>query len=93
MTVRAVRTTKDALEQLHRGTFDLILSDVHREGDSDTGTHALPYLKKIAPDVPVVFYVRQLNEGEKTPQGATGITDQPDELLHLVLDQVERGRV
>ena len=93
VTVHAVRTTKDALEQLHGGTFDLILSDVHRDGDRSAGTDALPYLQKIAPDLPVIFYVPQLNEGEETPLGATGITDQPDELLHLVLDQVERGRI
>lgn len=93
VTVRAVRTTKDALEQLRGGTFDLILSNVHRGGDPGAGTDALPYLQKIAPDVPVVFYVPQLNEGEETPQGASGITDQPDELLHLVLDQIERARI
>jgi len=91
--VTTARTTQEALGQLRTGSFDLILSDIERAGDPDEGVHVIPQLEESAPNTPIVFYIAQLEEERGIPQGASGITNRPDELLHLVLDQLERVRI
>jgi hypothetical protein len=88
--VKTVETTRSALACIEREGFDLILSDVAREGDPSAGLDALPELRQLAPDVPVVLYVSSLRGG--VPPGAFGITNRPDELLHLCMDTLERQR-
>jgi hypothetical protein len=41
---------------------------------------------------PVVFCILNLDPGRGTPGDAVGITNRPDELIHLVLDGLERVR-
>jgi hypothetical protein len=41
----------------------------------------------------VIFYVGRLDPGAERPAGSFGITNRPEELLHLVLDVLERTRV
>ena len=53
---------------------------------------ALPALQAVAPDTPVIFYVGEVDERRGPPPGSAGITNRPDELLHLVLDVLERRR-
>ena len=91
--VLTAETTAQGLEILASRSIDLILSDIDRSGDPNEGVLAIPYLKKIAPETPIIFYVGQIEPDKGIPQGAAGITNQPDELLHLVLDQLERVRV
>jgi hypothetical protein len=54
---------------------------------------ALPALRSAAPDTPVVFCVGAVDQHRGPPMGSDGITDRPDELLHLVLDVLERRRI
>ena len=91
--VLTAETTAQGLEILASRSIDLILSDIDRSGDPNEGVLAIPYLKRIAPETPIIFYVGQIEPDKGIPQGAAGITNQPDELLHLVLDQLERVRV
>jgi CheY-like chemotaxis protein len=88
--VRTVETTRAALALVGDG-YDVIVSDVDRAGNASEGIAALPLLHEVAPDTPVVLYVGQL-QARGVPVGAFGITNRPDELLHLVLDVVERTR-
>jgi len=97
--VRATDTFR-AVERLQRGApggpsprFDLIISDIARPGSSRAGTQELPLLRAVAPAVPVIFYVGRVDEGSERPEGSFGITHDPEELLHLVLDILERRRV
>jgi CheY-like chemotaxis protein len=69
---------------------DVILSDIARGGDREAGVKALPELRRAAGAAPVIFYVRRLDPGRPPPAGAFGITNDPDELLHLVFDVLER---
>lgn len=82
----------DALPLAETGPFDLILSDIARSGSDRAGIEDLPVLEKAFPGVPVVFYVGQVEAGEPPPAGSFGITNDPEELLHLVLDVLERRR-
>jgi CheY-like chemotaxis protein len=91
--VTTVESTRSALGMLRRETFDVLLSDVAREGQSREGIRALPALRETAENVPVVFYVGSVDRAAGTPAGAFGITNDPGELLHLILDVLERRRV
>jgi hypothetical protein len=45
-----------------------------------------------APQAPVIFYVAELRPELRVPRGAFGITNDPEGLVHLVFDGLERGR-
>jgi len=87
---RTVETTRSALALVREG-FDIVISDIAREGKDTEGVDALPDFLKTAPKTPVVFYVGQL-QATGVPTGAFGITNRPDELFNLILDILERTR-
>ena len=91
--VTAARSTIEALKRLSADPFDLILSDIKREGIPDEGVTALPRLRQVALATPVVIYVGRVERERGTPAGASGLTNRADELLHLVLDVLERRRL
>lgn len=88
--VQTVETTRSAMALIGSG-FDLAISDIAREGKDTAGVDALPALHSAAPETPVVFYIGQ-PPTRGVPVGAFGITNRPDELLHLILDVLERSR-
>jgi CheY-like chemotaxis protein len=90
--VVTVETTRSALATLQREHFDLILSDISREAQTDEGVLALPRIREAAHGAQIVFYVGNL-PNSRAPAGAFGITNHPNELLHLILDALERVRV
>lgn len=85
--------TEEALRLLRRKDFDLILSDISRNNNNKAG---LEFLKEYedAPmeKRPVIFYVGVFDPALGTPGGAFGITNRPDELVHYVMDVLERGK-
>lgn|SRR5574341_674054 len=89
--VRTVETTRAGLALVADG-YDAVVSDVDREGKASEGIDALPLFHGKAPTTPIILYVGQL-QSTSVPAGAFGITNQPDELLHLVLDVLERARL
>ncbi len=93
VAVAQAASTDIALERLDEEPFDLVISDIERGGDPAAGLEALPALHRVAPGIPVIFYIARLDPHRGTPQGAAGITDRVDELLHLVLDVLERRRL
>ncbi len=88
--VATARSTEQAEARLGAGVFDVIVSDIERGGDAEAGVAALPRLRRRAPDTPVVFYVARLDRERAPPEGALGVTNRTDELLHLILDALER---
>lgn len=86
-------STDVALERLREEPFDLIISDIARGDRADEGVAALPRLHAAAPGLPVIFYIHHLAAGRDVPKGAVGITNKVEELLHLVLDVLERRRL
>ncbi|NNK62105.1 MAG: response regulator [Gemmatimonadetes bacterium] len=93
--VTIVRTTQDGIRALGRvpgpdsRPFDVILSDIARGSRMDAGIRALPQLRQLAPDTPVIFFVGKLDRSLGVPKGAAGITNRTNELLHLVMDALE----
>lgn len=87
-----VRQTETALELLTSDSFDCVISDIHRQGVSDAGLKGLQQIRQRT-ELPVIFYVGRVDPAAGIPPYSSGITNRPDELLHLLLDVLERSRV
>lgn len=92
MIVEFVTSTEEALEKLRTNRYDLILSDMLRAREADAGIKFLSQLRPNDEVTPVIFYVGTFKPELGVPGGAFGITNRPDELLHLVMDALERKR-
>jgi CheY-like chemotaxis protein len=85
------RNSNDALEMLRCDIYDLVISDIARDDKDDLdGLQFLSELCKTDAGPPVIFYVGVVQNGKGVPEHAFGITNRPDELLHLSLDALER---
>ncbi len=89
--LKTAETTRSAVALLEHGRYDLVISDVDREGRPRAGIEDLSQIRACAPQIPVLLYVMDLKPG--VPAGAFGITARPDELLHLCMDALERRRL
>lgn len=74
------------------GGYDLILSDIARPTGEPTGIDFLRRYRSDGGSLPLIFYISKLNEDKPVPLGAFGVTNRPDELVHLVLDALERNQ-
>ncbi|MGH7572608.1 MAG: response regulator [Gemmatimonadota bacterium] len=74
----SVETTRSAVAVLQRERFDVILSDITREGRRDEGIRALPRIVEAAGATRLVFYVGRLSN-LRSLEGAFGITNHPNE--------------
>ena len=88
--VEMVVALGDALGHLKMGSFDLLVSDIARPDGQSNGLATLQTLHDHYPDIPAIFYIGNFNVQDGVPAGAFGITNRPDELLHLLLDVLER---
>ena len=88
--VEMAQSTAEAEKFLQSQTYDLILSDMKRDGDGQAGLKFLQDYAKHKKRAPVIFYVGHPDPTKGVPAHAFGITHRPDELLHLVMDALER---
>jgi CheY-like chemotaxis protein len=88
----SVESTSAAVECLKTNPFDLIISDIARDDRAEAGIEAIPRLREVNAKIKLVFYILELDEARGTPPGVFGITNEPEELLHLIVDSVERIR-
>jgi len=77
---------------LHQKKYDVIISDMARTDEDDAGLRFLIKFRKVDETTPVIFYIGTYDPKLGKPIGAFGITNRPDELLHLVLDALERKK-
>jgi CheY-like chemotaxis protein len=92
-TDEASRAVQTSAEQ-HQ-PFDIILSDISRDlptPDPTAGLTMLPRLRNAGFHQPVIYYIGRPDADAGVPAGAFGITNRPDQLLHLVLDALSRVR-
>jgi CheY-like chemotaxis protein len=82
-------STEDALENIRRRSYDLIISDVWRPGDARGGYRLLDEIRRTGYRTPFVIY-----SGSRAPEhvrearehGAIGATNMPQELITIVTD-------
>jgi CheY-like chemotaxis protein len=82
--------TDEALGMITRRRFDLIISDLGRGGDRTAGINLLRALQEEGRHPSFIFYAARVLD--PVPPGAFGSAALPDQLLHLVLDALERVR-
>lgn len=80
--------TEQALSAMATQTFQLVISDMTRGGDSEAGRDLLSKLKARGNAPPVVFY----SGSAKPVPDAFGVTSNPSELIRLVARVAKQGR-
>ena len=82
-------SNKDASERLRSAVYDIVLSDMARDHDAEAGKRIMPDVKSAVLSPPLILYVGKVRS---LPEGAFGLTIRLDELLHLILDALEREK-
>lgn len=86
------KSTEEALNMLGKHGYDLVISDMARGDENTAGLKFLEQFRKRNNKTPVIFYIGVFLTEKGVPPLAFGITNQPDELLHLTLDALERKK-
>ena len=86
------RNTEEALKMLRTPGYDLVLSDMARGLEPQAGLDFLHKLRQTDQTTPVIFYVGTFAPEKGIPPGSFGITNRPDELLHMTMDILERKK-
>jgi hypothetical protein len=86
--VTTVTTSGDALSQLDKKSYDLVLSNMSREGNPTEGQQFATGVTT----APVIIYCSKDSNEYGVPARTFGLTNRPDELFHLILDALERRR-
>lgn len=91
--VETAKSTEEALAHLaEKKDVDIVLSDLKRGDDPTAGLSMLDGLRRSHPNLPVIFYVGEVDPARGVPPFAFGLTNLPSELLHLILDVLERRK-
>jgi CheY-like chemotaxis protein len=88
------KTTDEALRELVRRDFDLVISDMGRPPDNRAGYTLLDEVQKLGLRVPYIIYAgsRAPEHVEEARQrGAFGCTNLPHELISLVARALQNG--
>ena len=86
-------STDEALEKLARQRFDAIISDMGRPPDQQAGYTLLDRLRANGDRTPFIIYAGSRaaeHQAESRRRGAVGSTNQPAELLEMVLAAIGR---
>jgi CheY-like chemotaxis protein len=89
------QTTESALEYLKEYEYHCVISDMEREGEPEAhrataGIELIRLMRSRQNMLPVILYVGSYDSNRGTPPEALGITNRPDQLLHLLVDALER---
>ena len=86
-----IATSSEAgMQLLSTTTYDLMLSNIARGENTTEGIQFLPKLVRRKKLLPTIFYIGNYFPSKGVPPYAFGIANRPDELIHLVLDVLER---
>jgi PleD family two-component response regulator len=93
-TVVNALSTDEALKELARDDFTLVITDMQRTESStlvsDAGIKLVKEMRARGFQQPIIGYVYKTCA---LPPGWSGITAKPDELINLVLDVVEQSKL
>jgi CheY-like chemotaxis protein len=91
MQVTTCLSSEEALELLGRASFDVLISDMGRPGDSQAGYTLLEEMRVADITTPFIIYSSSNKPEHKElarQRGALGSTNSPTELLDLVVEAV-----
>jgi len=92
VVIVSVESQRSAVASVRAESFDVVISDIQRDREAVDGIEGASEIQRAMPTLPIVFYVQNLTSTQ-VPDPASGITNEPNELLHLVLDRLERARI
>lgn len=83
-------TSDEALTVAASGSFDIIISDMNRRGETKAGLGLLAKLRQRGIEAQYIIYsaVSVEQQAEAWKRGALGVTNKPDELVLLTLEAV-----
>jgi CheY-like chemotaxis protein len=84
--------TDEALTRLARAEYDLVITDMARDGDDKAGQTLIRRMREKRIYRWTIIYLREFHPDDGTPAWAFAITNRPDQLLHYVIDIMERER-
>lgn len=81
-------STKEALSLVYKKNYKIIISDMERQGDADAGYVLLKQLRMQGLNIPYIIYTGYCDlesQKEAILKGASGLTDNPEELIELIV--------
>ncbi|MGW5736517.1 MULTISPECIES: response regulator [Streptomyces] len=92
MIVDTARSTDEGLVALRHGSYDIILSDIDRDGDPQAGISMLRALESQNVDLPVVVHSQNFDRELGVDRRIFAATNNPVQVVHYVIDLMERTR-
>lgn len=93
MRVDLARSTDEAIRELRRHSYDLVLSDIGRGDDARAGLSMLDAFRAEGIDLPVVIYTSSFDSRRGVDPMIFGATNRPDDVINYVIDIMERVRL
>ncbi|HHG84485.1 MAG TPA: hypothetical protein ENJ82_07040 [Bacteroidetes bacterium] len=85
-----VESSELAESLLLQNEYQLIISDIRRGDQPNEGLLCHQRILAAGTAVPIIFYINNYDPKKGVPSHAFGITNSPEELLHLVMDIMSR---
>ncbi|MFH8492118.1 response regulator [Streptomyces longisporoflavus] len=92
MVVDTARSTDEGLVALGHGSYDVVLSDIDRDGDPQAGISMLRELEARNVDLPVLVHAHHFNPELGVDRRIFAATNNPVKIVHYVIDLMERIR-
>lgn len=92
MVVSTVESTESGLAELRRSQYDLVITDMHRQKDDLAGFHLLDQLAAEQRDLPVILFTGSFDPWKGVHPRLFGYATAYDDLIHLVIDVMDRVR-
>lgn len=93
MHIDIALSTEEATPLFRRRPYDSIISDIDRSGDRQAGIKMLRLLAQYNLDVPVLIYTGRFNPERGVDRRIFAATTAPVDLVHYVIDLMERARL
>jgi CheY-like chemotaxis protein len=90
VTVDNARTSSEATEKMRRGAYDVIVSDMNRDGERDAGYGLARAIAAAGDSAPLLIYSDGVDPEHGMPY-VFGWTNRADDLIHYVIDVMERA--
>lgn len=88
--IDSAQSSEMAEAMIKNTTYHFIVSDLVRNGNSNEGYDFIARLVEQNIQIPAILYITQYRPEKGVPPYIFGITNRPSELLHLVMDIIER---
>ncbi len=88
--IDSAHNSEIAESMIKNTTYHFIVSDMLRNGNPTEGFDFITKLVKQNIHIPAILYITKYNTEKGVPPHVFGVTNKPSELLHLVMDIIER---